>query len=317
MSAAVLILGEYGCQARLAARLSSLRGSIPTSSNAESTALRLAPAAFSCVATERIFWPRHLEDLMRLALHFVTASVLALPLHAGIAGGADLVEMGPVQGTVQGHVWSKVINEAGQTQGRDEVWLLQLAAPASPEFIVLCPDPYPLEALVQWKTEYGESFEIRLDRVAKGFHKKFSSPWDPGKSRDIRIVISTKHAPADQRYQLTVNLLDASGRPQGAAVVSKQVEESFEGLWARVESGVLGDFMEISVTEQSVQIVFRDRPRGPETGRASGRLTAGRLEAANARRKIIATLKGSGRLAYTSTNLDGSSPWSGEFLRQP
>jgi hypothetical protein len=255
--------------------------------------------------------------ITRARLRHLTLAALAVCLHSGVAVAADWAEMGPVQGTVQGHVWSKVIDESGQAKGRNEVWLLKLVAPARPEFIVLCPDPSSLEALVQWKSEYGESLEYKLDRVPTGFRKKFSSAWDPKKSRDIRILITTRQASADQHYQLTVNLLDESGQPQAGTAGPERGQGDFAGLWIRSEGGRLVEAMDISVSAQAVEIIFRDRPGGPETGRATGRLTGGRLEAANARRRITATLTGLGRLAYTSTNLDGSSPWSGEFVRQP
>lgn len=142
---------------------------------------------------------------MKRMFHLLALAVSILGSVAVHAASA-WVDMGPVQGTAQGHVWAKVVDEAGNTTGRNERWDVKLPAPAAPEFIIKCPDPYALEAVITWQGEYGDYLEWKLERIAGGFYKKWSSPWDPKKSRNIRVSIASRHPPTDQKYQLIVNL---------------------------------------------------------------------------------------------------------------
>jgi hypothetical protein len=114
-----------------------------------------------------------------------------------LLSAGEWVDMGPLDGTAEGHVWSKVVNETGATVGRDESWQVSFAAPAILEFRLECPDSYPLDARVQTKNSYGEVSEFLLDRVDGGFHKKFSSAWDPQTTRDVRVLVSTRQ-PGDR-----------------------------------------------------------------------------------------------------------------------
>lgn len=123
----------------------------------------------------------------------------------------EWVDMGPLDGSAEGHIWSKVVDQVGNTRGRNEIWSVELPAKAHIEFIVKCPDPYPLEVRVQWRGEYGDLFDGPIERRVDGFYQKFNN-WSPEKQRDIRVVVFSRKPSTDQRYQLTVNLFGQDGK---------------------------------------------------------------------------------------------------------
>lgn len=249
---------------------------------------------------------------MHEAVKYIMSFLLSFTLASAFA--ADFVDMGPLSGSVQGHVWSKVVNEAGQTQGRNEVWSVMLAAPAKPEFVIKCPDSYPLEAVLQWKNEYGEPFEYKFDRVNGGFHKKFGFEFNPKTSKDIRVVVSTRHSNTDQFYQLSLILSGAGSAPPAA--VSPGDGRGFLGTWGRSEGGAEVEIMEVTQSPAGLKLVFRDHPGGPVTSQVVGKMEGNTLVAASPRRKLSIKSLGAGRLAYSSSNHDGSSPWSCVFNRK-
>lgn len=248
---------------------------------------------------------------------------LALLVCCGTLSAADWVDMGPLNGTAEGHVWSRVINETGATVSRDESWQVSFAAPAILEFRLLCADPYPLEARVQSKNAYGEVSEYLLDRVAGGFHKKFSSVWNPQTTRDVRVLVSTRQPGTDQRYQLTLTLFDAAGKPlsaspptQGEGVLTSAATTEFLGTWLRKENGSVAEYLQLVEGANGIDIIFLAPDARTVTGRLAGRLQAGVLSAASAERQVRIVVTG-GELDYTSSNLDGTAAWNGRFTRAP
>lgn len=247
---------------------------------------------------------------------------LAGLLCSGLLSAGEWVDMGPLDGTAEGHVWSKVVNETGATVGRDESWQVSFAAPAILEFRLECPDSYPLDARVQTKNSYGEVSEFLLDRVDGGFHKKFSSAWDPQTTRDVRVLVSTRQPGTDQRYQLTLSLFDVAGNPLPSSSATQVGDESapastadFLGTWLRRENGIVVEYLQLVETADGIEIIFLDRDGRTITSRSPGRLQAGVLNAASAQRKlrIVAV---DGILDYTSSDHDGSALWNGQFTRE-
>lgn len=239
---------------------------------------------------------------------------------ATAAWATDWVDMGPLAGTGNGHVWSKVLDETGRTEERAESWSVTLPAPAVVEVRVRCADPYPLQARVQSKSLAGDPSEYDLDRGAGGFHKKFSSPWDPRTTRDIRVQIWPRQPGTDQQYQLTVDLFDAAGRPlsgagaAGATSGSAGAVEGFLGSWSRTEGGRIAEIMEIVRSGSEILILFRGPGGGPVTSRLSARMQGSQLVASSAQRKLWITRSSAG-LAYASSQLDGSGLWQCTFVR--
>lgn len=259
---------------------------------------------------------------MSSASHRVRAFLaLGLVVCSGLLSAAEWVDMGPIDGAVEGHVWSKVINEAGQTNSRDESWQVNFAAPAIFEFRLQCPDPYPLDARVQMRNEYGEVSEYVLDRVAGGFHKKFGSAWHPATTRDVRVLVSTRQPGTDQRYQLTLGQFDVAGKPIPSSSTSRVGDArptgaiaAFLGTWSRMENGSVAEYLQLVESADGIEIIFLAPDGHTITSRLPGRLEAGVLSAASARRKVRIVAV-DGKLDYTSSDHDGSALWNGLFTR--
>lgn len=250
-------------------------------------------------------------------------SFLALLLFGrpDMARASEWVDMGPLKGSVEGHVWSKVINEAGVTSSRAESWQVSISGPAAPEFRLRCADPYSLEVRVQSQNAYGEISEYLLDRVAGGFHKKFSSVWDPKTTRAVRVLVASRHPETDQRYQLTLGLFDGAGKPltEGSARIGEAgpPAETAEllGMWLRMENGRVAEYMQLVELADGVEIRFLAPDAQTVTSRLTGQLRQGVLSATSDKRKLRIVATGE-RLDYTSSNLDGTAAWNTQFTRK-
>ncbi|KAF1083446.1 MAG: hypothetical protein GQF41_0224 [Candidatus Rifleibacterium amylolyticum] len=129
----------------------------------------------------------------------------------------EWVDMGPLQGSVEGHVWSKVVDEVGNTQGRNEIWQLSLPCPVLAEIIVKCPDPYPLEVAVDYTHDWHGTIQLKPERTSTGFYTKEIALRDPERIKKLRISVYSRKPATDQRYQLIVNLTGLDGKPLTAA----------------------------------------------------------------------------------------------------
>lgn len=230
---------------------------------------------------------------------------------------AEIVDMGPLTGSVEGHVWSKVINEAGQVQSRDEVWQVQMAAPALVEVSMRCPDPYPLEVLVQWLGDEGPA-DYALERVSGGFSKRFSWPWNPVTMRNLRVLVRSRHPGTDQQYQLSLSFGDgAAGNAspaQSDAAAPPTDLTAFLGNWLRMEDGAVAEYMELAQSGDALEIIFRAADGQTITSRLPASLRDGAVVATSAGRRVR-IVASAGRLEYVSSNLDGSGPWQSWFTR--
>jgi hypothetical protein len=148
----------------------------------------------------------------RIGLPVLKFCITLILASTPLAAAVEWVDMGPLQGTGNGHVWSKVVDEVGNIVGRNEIWSVKLPAPAVVEVIVKCPIPSQLGVTVKWKSEYGDALEWGVEQTGSGFYHKFSDPWSPATQKEIKIVVATRAATSDQVYQLICNLYDASGR---------------------------------------------------------------------------------------------------------
>jgi hypothetical protein len=228
----------------------------------------------------------------------------------------EWVDMGPVDGSVQGHVWSKVIDEVGNTQARYEVWQVALPSQAEVEFAIQAPDPHRLDVRILYTGVYGDPIEHLLsanENVFPGGYRHVYGPWAPEGVRNIRIAVATRDSSTDQIYQLTVRLSSVAGAPTDGAAADRTVPAALLGTWLRNENGQLVESMEIAASGEDVTLTFFDGSGG-ETGRATGVYANGRLTASNPRRLITIVLQGTD-ISYTSTDHDGGNPWSGQFHR--
>ncbi len=125
----------------------------------------------------------------------------------------EWVDMGPLKGSAAGHVWSKIVDEVGNTQGRNEVWQLALPCPVVLEIIVKCPVPHALEVKIDYEHAYHGIIELKPTRTADGFHEKEINFKDPHLIKNMNIQVYSRKPSTDQRYQLLVNLKTLDGKP--------------------------------------------------------------------------------------------------------
>ncbi len=234
----------------------------------------------------------------------------------------EWVDMGPLDGSAEGHIWSEVVDQVGNTRGRNEIWSVELPAKAHIEFIVKCPDPYPLEVRVQWKGEYGDLFDGPIERRAEGFYQKFEN-WSPEKQRDIRVVVFSRKPSTDQRYQLTVNLFGQDGKLlQRERTAPRETPlPGFAGVWTRSEGGRVVDKISIVAKGSMYELIFQESEDGPVVSRGIGRVEGNVLVVdswvlSRKSRTVKIQLASNDILSYTSHNPDGSEPWQGEFRRR-
>lgn len=125
----------------------------------------------------------------------------------------EWVEMGPLNGSAEGHVWSKVVDEVGNTKGRNEVWQLSLPCPASLDITVRCPDPYSLEVVFEYRHAHHGILEFKPDRIADGFSKKGLNLREDKLITNMKIKVYSRKPSTDQRYQLIVDMKTLDGKP--------------------------------------------------------------------------------------------------------
>lgn len=125
----------------------------------------------------------------------------------------EWVDMGPLNGSAVGHVWSRIVDEIGNTQGRNEVWQLSLPCPVIAEIVVKCPDPYLLEVSLDYTHAYHGVIQHKPERTATGFYTKEFTFKEPELIKNLRISVYNRKPSTDQRYQLTVNMKTLDGKP--------------------------------------------------------------------------------------------------------
>lgn len=224
----------------------------------------------------------------------------------------DWFDMGPIDGSADGHVWSRVIDEVGNTQARFEEWHMALPAEADVDIALQAPDPGKLDVRIRYTGQYGDPIEHLLsaeENAAPGGYRHVYGPWSPEGVRDIRILVATRDSSTDQVYQLTVTLTPRAGETPAET----GTPAALLGTWSRSENGTKVESMDIVASGDAVTLIFRDAAGG-ETGRATGKMANGRLTASTARRLVTITLEGN-QLSYTSSDHDGGNPWTGYFQR--
>ncbi len=137
----------------------------------------------------------------------------------------EWVDMGPLKGSAEGHIWSKVVDEVGNTQGRNEEWQLSLPCSVNMEFIVKCPDSYSLEVSLNYQHDWHGIIELKPDRTADGFYCKNYNFKDAHLIKNFNIKVYSRKPSTDQKYQLIVNMQTLDGKalsPSNTAVTSSE-----------------------------------------------------------------------------------------------
>ena len=233
----------------------------------------------------------------------------------------EMADMGPLTGSAEGHIWSMVVDDAGNTKGRNEIWQLSLPGPVKREIIVKCPDPYPLEAeLVYQHAEHGMMYG-KLTRTPNGFHQKEIIFNKYQLIKNMTFKVYARKPSTDQRYQVLVNLTTLDGQPVSAAAPNStpvpegttDVSAPFVGKWASAHPGVTY-IMIVTQVGAGYDVTWQENEQGSVTSRGKGKVEDGRLVIDwRPGSNRIGTLHESGK--YRSTNMSGAEPFESTFTR--
>lgn len=187
-----------------------------------------------------------------------TAALLSLSVADLAATAPEWVDMGPIAGSVQGHVWSKVVDEVGNTRGRAESWTLQQGVPSRIVVTLRAPNPDDLDLRIRLRFPDGDSGEFRLpapDKAIPGGYQKVIARALPGpraQGEDMAVTGITVYPTrefVDQRYQLTVEITPLSASPQSSTSAPSAsvaaMAGSMQGVWKRYGNGTLLETLEV------------------------------------------------------------------------
>ena len=196
-----------------------------------------------------------------------TAALLSLSVADIAAASPEWVDMGPVAGSVQGHVWSKVVDEVGNTQGRAESWTLQQGVPSRVVVTLRTPDPGSVEVRMNFRYPDGDSGYLHLPYPGKeipGGYRQVIDRIIPGtKPADktnalFSITVFPTKPSTDQRYQLLVEITPLSGSAQPAtSAPSASVEAmaaKMQGVWKRYNNGTWLETLEVGRDAQGWRV---------------------------------------------------------------
>jgi hypothetical protein len=237
----------------------------------------------------------------------------------------EWVDMGPLKGSAEGHVWSKVVDEAGNTQGRNEVWQLTLPCPVTVEVIVKCPDPYPLEVSVNYQHDWHGIIELKPDRTADGFYHKNYNFKDAHLVKNLNIRVYSRKPSTDQRYQLVVNMRTIDGQPisdstaasSSAPASSGSGEEIFAGKWRSTDKGATY-IMIMTLNGKNYDVTWQENDTGAITSRGKGTVENGSLKIdwrpGSARTGTMTVTGSTGK--YRSVTFSGTEPFESVFIHE-
>jgi len=240
--------------------------------------------------------------------------LLLLALAAGSArANIEYVDMGPVSGTVQGHVWSKVVDEVGNTKGRAETWQVNLDGPADVVFTFRAPDLYQVNARISWWIDGEGEFTWDMgstpkEQIPGGYQISFS--FDPKFKKRIAVTVSPKRTVADQIYQLTVASA-RTGQTPATGAAGDSPETAVVGTWVYRRNDQIRETLVIARSGEGFTVTVLDAD-GAQISRTDGRFENGWLVTQDARNGGRARVSPDGSLEFVSTRLDtGAVIWTG------
>jgi hypothetical protein len=245
--------------------------------------------------------------------------LLLLALAAGSArANIEYVDMGPVSGTVQGHVWSKVVDEVGNTKGRAETWQVNLDGPADVVFTFRAPDLYQVNARISWWIDGEGEFTWDMgstpkEQIPGGYQISFS--FDPKFKKRIAVTVSPKRTVADQIYQLTVASA-RTGQTPATGAAGDSPETAVVGTWVYRRNDQIRETLVIARSGEGFTVTVLDAD-GAQISRTDGRFENGWLVTQDARNGGRARVSPDGSLEFVSTRLDtGAVVWTGRYTRK-
>lgn len=118
---------------------------------------------------------------------------------------AENIDMGPFNGSAAGRIFSTVVDEVGNTKSRTEIWHWNMPEIRNAKFelSIKCPDPWGMDATLEYIARYGDIIRLALHRGPSGFELKIDSP-PIDVFKNARIVISPRHPNVrEEIYQLS------------------------------------------------------------------------------------------------------------------
>lgn len=250
---------------------------------------------------------------MRAIRSLAVAAVMSV-FSVAVAAAVDTVDRGPLPGTGEGRIWSRVVDQVGNTQGQAEVWHLGPARPDVRLRVTLeAPIAEQISTRVHLMTTDGGLVEFEVAdpqyRTPNGFSAVIGPFKRPDLNPDLRVVLYPRKPSMDQTYRLS------AAWEGGDAAPAEAVGEAADwlGIWRRSEGGTIVEMIEIQTDGTGFVLIFRDA-EGQETSRLAAVLVDGVLTARGTKR-LVSIVLGEGVLQYTSTDFDGSNRWDGAFLR--
>ncbi len=177
------------------------------------------------------------------AVFFVFGSVM-LP---NAWASPEWVDMGPISGSVQGHVWSKVVDEVGNTRGRAESWTLNSGVLSKIVVTLRAPEAQNLELRVNLRHPDGDTSYLQLPypgtEIPGGYRTVVNNVIPGAKpTRERSAMPSISVMPVrnstDQRYQLTVEIFPLDGSSPGVMPPQGGVDAfDLSGIWQHGNNG--------------------------------------------------------------------------------
>ena len=93
------------------------------------------------------------------------------------------------------------------------------------------------------------------------------------------------------------------------------VNNPFVGKWLRKEGSQVVEYIEIYQSGQGLEFFNRSTANGTPYGKGTGNIVNGNFEGKGSNRIIRMKMNGQNQIEYTSTDPDGSKPWSCIWLR--
>ena len=243
----------------------------------------------------------------------------------------EWVDMGPISGSVQGSVWSKVVDEVGNTQGRAETWTLNPGVPSKVVITLRAPDPRNLELRINLRHLDGDTGFLRLPELGKeipGGYQQVIKKVIPGSkpSRDGSALPSISVMPTststNQRYQLTVEIVPLDGplpttaAPSGGGIDA--LAAPMEGQWTYTDRSGKTETFEFVRSGNSWLVVIRDSAgvlHRQKPVRQDGQWLEIDPDLKNGRGNRLRMLP-DGRLEWDVYILSNRAPyWTGQYVR--
>ena len=235
---------------------------------------------------------------------FLAAAFLALHLSTPGLAAVETIDRGPVAGSAEGRVWSRVVDQVGNTQGQAELWHIgQPPTGASLRLDVDAPLAGQMDIRIPWMTGDGGIVELSVSydgyRTPTGFSCTLDAVRRPDLNPDPVVILYPRVVTMDQTYRISVTW---SGGEAADDVVAEPER------WNYAEKGQLRWTLELHRSGDALTLVFIGAD-GQENSRLVATESDGTIRARSGQQEVTIR-RGDGYLDYLSANVDGSDPFT-------